>query len=449
MKTPFSELLSSIISQSEVSKNEMIRACDIDRSSFFKFLSGSRVPTAQQLNTICSKLQFSPDEEKALRLEYARVTQGEKAVRSKDRIAALLWKLEETDDLDAFPLSNAREAVISDKIETVTAGEGNVMDLLTGLILREADRSTLQQAGAEASAAKGTSEIDLFLPPQAEELFRWLIGFMRSENGALVKIQHLIELPSRNAEAEQMVMDRLRFALIASTVNSDAYTGYYYYTNTLAGSCVGVFYPYYMITKHYVVLMNGRMNRAVVLTDPGCCADYRNSFLTALNSTLPIVKTVSAKELPAELVSPILYRYGCRRMSDKPFKDDAVVYASPSGIRDYLEGLSDRNAEDAAPGNDRSSTQEKIRILKEAKQKLGTGVFLIDERNIPSARTWYAALSGREKLVLCRKDRASFFIVTESGIVDAFYSFMEELPESGNLLRTEIAARYVDSMMEE
>ena len=86
---------------------------------------------------------------------------------------------------------------------------------------------------------------------------------------------------------------------------------------------------------------------------------------------------------------------------------------------------------------------------KEAKQKLGTGVFLIDERNIPSARTWYAALSGREKLVLCRKDRASFFIVTESGIVDAFYSFMEELPESGNLLRTEIAARYVDSMMEE
>ena len=137
------------------------------------------------------------------------------------------------------------------------------------------------------------------------------------------------------------------------------------------------------------------------------------------------------------------------RISDKPFKDDAVVYVSPSGIRDYLEGLSERNAEDAAPGNDRSSKQEKIRILKEAKKKLGTGVFLIDERNIPSARTWYAALSGREKLVLCRKDRASFFIVTESGIVDAFYSFMEELPESGNLLRTEIAARYVDSMMEE
>lgn len=449
MKTPFSELLSSIVSQSEISKNEMIRACDIDRSSFFKFLSGSRVPTLRQLNTICAKLQFSPDEEKALRLEYARVTQGEKTVRSRDRIAALLWKLEETDDLAALPLSEVRDTDIDIKTGGIIAGERNVMDLLTGLILRETVRNVSQQAEPGSPPAKELSQIDLFLPPQAEELFRWLLAFIRSEKGSYARIQHLIELPSRSAEAEQMVIDRLRFALIASTVNPNAYTGYYYYTNTLAGSCVGVFFPYYMITKHCVVLMNGRMNRAVVLTDPGCCADCRNSFLAALNSTLPIVKTVSAKELPAELVSPILYRYGCRRMSDKPFKDDAVVYVSPSGIRDYLECLSDRNAEEDAVKDGKSSSQEKTRILKEAKKKLGTGVFLIDERNIPSARSWYAALSGREKLVLCWKDRAGFFIVTESCIVDAFYSFMEELPESGNLLRTEIAAQYVDSMMEE
>ena len=404
----------------------------------------------QQLNTICSKLQFSPDEEKALRLEYARVTQGEKAVRSRDRIAALLWKLEETEDLDAFPLSGIRETDVSVKTDRIVAGEGNVMRLLTGLILRETDRNELiQLQGQDGPAAKGSAEIDLFLPPRAEELFRWLVSFIRSGKAGKVRIQHLIELPSRNAEAEQMVLDRLRFALIASTVNPNVYAGYYYYTNTLAGSCIGVFYPYYMVTKHYVVLLNERMNKAVALTDPGCCADYRDSFLSALNSTLPIVKVVSAKELPAELVSPILYRYGCRRMTDKPFKDDAVVYVSPSGIREYLDGLSEHSQEEGEQKSVRSSTQEKVRILKEAKKKLGTGVFLIDERNIPSARTWYAALSGREKLVLCRKDRACFFIVTESGIVDAFYSFMEELPDSGNLLRTEIAAQYVDSMMEE
>ena len=225
MKTPFSELLSSIVSQSEISKNEMIRACDIDRSSFFKFLSGSRVPTLRQLNTICAKLQFSPDEEKALRLEYARVTQGEKTVRSRDRIAALLWKLEETDDLAALPLSEVRDTDIDIKTGGMIAGDTNVMDLLTGLILRETVRNVSQQAEPGSPPAKELLQIDLFLPPQAEELFRWLLAFIRSEKGSYARIQHLIELPSRSAEAEQMVIDRLRFALIASTVTPDAYTG--------------------------------------------------------------------------------------------------------------------------------------------------------------------------------------------------------------------------------
>ena len=98
MKNSFSELLSEFISQSGISKNEIIRACDIDRSSFFKFLNGGRIPTNEQLNKICSKLQFTAPEEKALRLEYARVTIGERKVLTHQRIAQLLWKMEETEN---------------------------------------------------------------------------------------------------------------------------------------------------------------------------------------------------------------------------------------------------------------------------------------------------------------------------------------------------------------
>ena len=86
MKNTFAELLTEVISQSEISKNEMIRTCDIDRSSFFKFLSGQRIPTMEQFNRICEKLQFSPSEEKSLRLEYAKITQGEQKIRSGHRI---------------------------------------------------------------------------------------------------------------------------------------------------------------------------------------------------------------------------------------------------------------------------------------------------------------------------------------------------------------------------
>ena len=43
MKNTFAELLSEVISNSEISKNEMIRECDIDRSSFFKFIAFDRI----------------------------------------------------------------------------------------------------------------------------------------------------------------------------------------------------------------------------------------------------------------------------------------------------------------------------------------------------------------------------------------------------------------------
>ena len=98
MQNSFSELLNQVITKSKVSKNELIRECDIDRSSFFKFLNGTRVPTNIQFSKVCRVLQLSPSDEKKLRTAYSSIVLGEQEVLLSNKIADLLWMLEGTDD---------------------------------------------------------------------------------------------------------------------------------------------------------------------------------------------------------------------------------------------------------------------------------------------------------------------------------------------------------------
>lgn len=421
MKNLFSELLSEIISQSEISKNEMIRACDIDRSSFFKFLNGSRLPTPEQLNRICSKLQFSPLEEKKLRTEYARVTQGEQKVRVGDRIATLLWKLEEASNAAVTEIREPVPQTGSSKV--VVSGSSQVFELLTNTIVQE-----VMQGQREC-------EIDMFLPAFTEDFSKWIINFLGSSLCKNVRIRHLIELPSRSIDSEQLIMDRMRLALLCTAANPDCYSGYYYYSNASMETCVGAFCPYSLVTDHKVIMLNERMNEAIVVEDDLCSEEFKNHFMEALNSSHQLVKIVAAKDVARELINPIKFRYG--KFAEKPFKDGTVIYISPASLRN----LADKD------GDPDFSTEGLIKILNEVKRRMGTQIYLIDDKNIPPAKTWYMALSGREKMIFHKKGGKYYFIITEAGIVDAFYNFMEDLPNSGNLIKEDLAIEFIEGLL--
>lgn len=426
MKNQFSELLSEIIADSEISKNEMIRACDIDRSSFFKFLNGTRLPTPEQLDRICSKLQFTPLEEKRLRTEYARITKGEKKVHVVDRISALMWKMEDASNSDAMPAVSFERTHIDGK--AVVSGKNKVYELMIDTIMQEVSDSEIPV------------EIDLFLPAAAEDICRWIVSFLGSSLSSNVRIRHLVELPSRNVDSDQLIMDRIRFPLLCTAINPNSYASYYYYSNASIENCLGLFYPYSLITDHKVILINARLNKAIAISDQECSADYKDHFITALNDAHLLVKIVAENELAKEIIDPIKYRYGYKRSKEKPFKEGLVSYVSPASLRNLLDRADMQDGRKL----DKSDIE---RILMEAKKRIGSQVYLIDEKNIPPAQSWNLALSGRERLLLYRKGGDFYYIVTEPGIVNAFYSYMEELPSSGNLLKNELAIELIDGLL--
>lgn len=423
MKNQFSELLSEIIAESEISKNEMIRACDIDRSSFFKFLNGTRLPTPEQLDRICNKLQFTPLEEKKLRTEYAKITQGEKKVHVLDRISALLWKLEESSNLvnQQIPVID-----IDNNDKVVISGKDKVFGFLIDTIEKEATHCL--------------GEIDLFLPANSEDLCKWIAMFLSTDQSNNVKIRHLVELPSRSIDSDQQIMDRIRFPLLCTAINPDSYASYYYYANSSIENCVGVFCPFSLITDHKVVLLNERLDKAIAVEDADCCLDYMNHFITALNSAHLLVTKVSDNELTKEMGDSIKYRYGYKRSKERPLKEGMISYVSPTSLRNLLDGENTQESKQLEKNN-----VEKM--LLEAKRRLGSQIYLIDEKSIPPAQSWNLALSGREKLLFYKKGGDCYYIVSEPGIVNTFYSYMEELPNSGNLLKNELAIELIDSLL--
>ena len=431
MKNAFSQLLSDIISQSEISKNEMIRACDIDRSSFFKFLNGSRLPTAEQFSRICTKLRFSPEEEKALRYEYARVSKGEKSVRAGSRITDLLWKLEDgTQTIDTNKYSS--KGAVHRKGAVMAAGKEEVLSLVKHSIMESADQD------------KDDAYVDLFLPVHVEEHGNWIAGFLRTEQGRQVKVRQLIELPSHDPQADQTIMERVRAALICSVAAPESYSSYYYYAYQPVEASIGAFLVYSVILNRRVILLNERMDRAIIIEDAQCCEDYRNHFETALSSARLLVRKVKEEDLPQQLAIPIKFRYGSNKYPHDPFLQTEVIYVSPAGIREFVR----TGQYVGAPDGENLSLEERIEMLRKARDRIGTKLYLIDEKSIPPARTWNIALAGREMIILFKKGSGYFFILSETNVVNDFYRFMEGLPDSGNLIRNELAQEIMEDLIE-
>ena len=79
---PFSQLLSSYVNASNVNVSKMASYCEIDRSSMYKILQGTRKPgTLDLVVRISHYLNLSPEQTELLTEQYERLpcTGGNKA----------------------------------------------------------------------------------------------------------------------------------------------------------------------------------------------------------------------------------------------------------------------------------------------------------------------------------------------------------------------------------
>lgn len=93
METTFSILLSRYIDSLAINKAEFIRMSGIDKSTFYKILNGTRVPTKKQFHSISSLLALSENDNVELDKAYFSVVNGQQAADSVSGVIKCLSAL--------------------------------------------------------------------------------------------------------------------------------------------------------------------------------------------------------------------------------------------------------------------------------------------------------------------------------------------------------------------
>ena len=231
----FSDQLSQAIKLSGKSKNQIIEESKINRSSFFQFLNGKRMPTKEHLAAILAALQLTPGEEEQLRKLYEIAEIGENIYESRVGCAECL------DDLALLTGQNRRpihefvgEAVYSVSRAPIL-GENRVYQELCHL--------------AQAEMLKPEPKIDLFLPRQPNDFLKYLKSFFQNKSNKKIRMRQIIQFSLNQEEKTKDILSFFNSLLFLMAVSGDSYEAYYYYSDSNLTDTIGALYPYCVMTS--------------------------------------------------------------------------------------------------------------------------------------------------------------------------------------------------------
>ena len=279
----FSDYLSRCIDRhvetAGCSKNELIRSCQVNRSTFFQCMRGDRLPTEQLFHTLLERMKLAAEEQEALERRYRLAQLGEE--RYRRRLAVLRC-------LEAFSVDLAlpedwyppqREETLP--AQAVLCGREQVL-----WAMREMTRLEL---GREKPC------MDLFLPMKLDSIFGQIQMAYRSCGKQFYRLRQMVQLP-REAEGKELETLALMRRMPDILINDfKGYEAHYYYADTCSPETLGVFYPYTVVTSGEMLLLNRAQDMAVLSSGPQVQM-CRKQFQDNLNRTRPFFCPVSESE---------------------------------------------------------------------------------------------------------------------------------------------------------
>ena len=175
----FSDQLSQFVKLSGKSKNQIIDESKINRSSFFQFLNGKRMPTKEHLTAILTALQLTPGEEEQLRKMYQIAEIGENIYESRKGCAECLEDLALLTGQNRRPIHEFVGEAVYSVSRAPILGENRVYQELCHL--------------AQAEMLKPEPQIDLFLPRQPNDFLKYLKSFYQNKSNKKIRMRQIIQ----------------------------------------------------------------------------------------------------------------------------------------------------------------------------------------------------------------------------------------------------------------
>ena len=227
-------------------------------------------------------------------------------------------------------------------------------------------------------------------------------------------------------------------------------------------------------------MLNEDFTSACLLQDPSFCSLYREAFEAAFAKTKPVIHYLNymehAKALenhsegvsfyPVFSVSLVatkerIYKYVRDPQMAEMFIRHCQILREKCPVRMYstVEGMrhfADTGIIDELPPGFISaiSVADRISILQDYRSFLGTRLFFVDEKQMPTSQRWAITVYEGDVMYLYRpvaevNGISRVIAVSERNVIDAFSTFFNGLVEGAGLLDTEAAQQEVDRLIAE
>ncbi|MBR6222604.1 MAG: hypothetical protein IKQ71_04105 [Lachnospiraceae bacterium] len=443
------ETLSRYVDRQTISKNSLVEATNIDRSTFFQILSGKRFPTKEQADLIEKHLELATLERKELKTLYERERIGEKAWMEREFVSRALRMIAE-----------AREQSIDieinftpEKIPRVGNIDGiyNIGDYIKRILLTEL-------------YAENKEGIDCFVSLEILQKYGFfdilkVIGAdQRSRNN---RIRQLVEFPVGELVFDQKnieVIINYLFFLITQKLN---YETYCYYSNSPARDHFGVLFPYYFVFSDKAILINAEGDEAVIVDDPDILNKCRELIEKTIKLSKIIVSGFENKEKYVKLIGenkdvPLYIfekkpgisflctdefinkfvpedmhewaRWHCNALTER---ESYVEFITVEGLKDLMETGAVNEA-----GFTLNADLDDIEMAKKQMVKrLGKSLFILNSSVIPLSDNWsITVVKDRFLLLVPYLTNDRIIYLTERNIVRAFSEFCENIDGYGGLM---------------
>ena len=465
MNKPFSDFLARLIDEGGQGKNSIIRNTGINRSSFYKFLNGERIPTKIQYEEIKRNLPLTVSETQKLDKLYNIATLGMDITSNRKAVY---------DCLEMVSAYEGREHSI--EVERTEAEEKAVTTFTAD---HKNDVLVLLDSFLERQFASG-GRIDAFMPYMDGWFYQRLHINILKGNANSMEIRNLIQFPKGRGGTISHIVENYNNMLFFALSGFQGLQNYYYYDNSVIEDNPGYLYPYYLLGSDEAIFVDGTINYALLIRQKDLLTQFRNQVTNVFAKVHKSgLRTIDLPSLVADAEDYSQYgangwRYGnmadllmlldedqFRMIPDlEPYvsrlrkvqqrinqKQNSTEFISLDGIRTFAKDGIARGLPITAEYT--FSPKDRIRILKKIYDAIGLSFYILDEKKMPILREWvFIVIEGKE-LFFVHCGKPELMEINELNLVDIFADYFGALPMSDNVLSVEKSHEEIQKLISE
>lgn len=467
MNSPFSSFLASLIEESGLGKNNIIRNTGINRSSFYKFLNGSRIPTNAQYNEIKRVLPLSVSDVKRLDELYAFETMGFDVTFNRDSVIRCL---ETVADYENSVRTSGRTGLSVSKYQSDKLAFDHKHEVLN-----------LMENFFERHFASGEPKFDAFIPHMENTFYSRINRMALNSEIRNARVRMLLQFPKgKGGESTHRIVESYNNMLLSIMCGFNWFHNFYFYDDNVIEDNYGVLYPYFIADDSEVILLSKQCSGAVRIQDPALVKHFAKQidlvFAEAHEAKVESGDMSALMDAVEEYgyLGVNRWSYGC--MANLLMLVDENTMDSIQELRPYakrikkiqdfveqkqsmteflsMDGLKRFAEEGSCFGfpfhtEYRFSLAERIDILKRINKALGGMYYILDETKVPIIKNWSFTIVEGHVLAILHCGRMEVMVMKEQNLINVFSDFMGSLPLSDHVQPIQSAHRNIQNLIHE